>query len=178
MRFFVAIATLAFATIGLAAPAAQGVATTALAPNLSLAQTIAISRDDGNITTTTSDDPTDDCDDPNTMENRSSDGSPLLEDCLRIAHNIRNGGEWTVTAFQRQLASYKSCALGAEDNSGGVLQVGNLDLIDFINASKQFEWNGKVGSRGWMNCRALGDTANRRSNPGLFTLYNTNNNPQ
>jgi hypothetical protein len=97
-----------------------------------------------------------------TFEDHTSEASPLAADCLRIAHNIRNGGSWTLYGNkQRRIAQYGTCAFGAEDDSIHMnvllftyISVGNQDVIDAIESSvNKFQRpDGKVGAAGVMIC--------------------------
>jgi hypothetical protein len=115
-----------------------------------------------------------DCGD-STFENQSSDGSPLIVDCQKIASNIAGtskpsalpspisdttlfhpgfianmhfvgGGTWSIG----------TCAFGVDkSDTTNVGYVGNQDIIDLINESiRRFSYNGKVGSKGSMDCQS------------------------
>ncbi|KAL4725816.1 hypothetical protein ACLX1H_006490 [Fusarium chlamydosporum] len=95
-----------------------------------------------------------------TFENKSSGGSPKVDDCRQIARNIAGGGKWTVGAGgeHHQLVQYGTCAFGAQGAGSNMNSafIGNTDIIDLINDSiKRFEWNGLVGASGVMGCRAM-----------------------
>jgi Pathogen effector len=100
-----------------------------------------------------------DCGD-STFVNKSSDGSPLVSDCLVIASNIAGGGTWTTSSNQdtaRKLVSYGTCAFDVICQRGFPdewYKVGNQDIIDLIHDSiNRFQWNGLVGAQGDMNCQ-------------------------
>ncbi|KAK3344670.1 putative necrosis-inducing factor-domain-containing protein [Neurospora tetraspora] len=94
--------------------------------------------------------------------NKTSDGSPWVDDCKIIIQNISpNGGTWHyMTGTQRTLVSHKSCALGIESTDGvpKALQtlVGDLDITEWIQKSidrfRSSEEQGKVGSYGDTQC--------------------------
>ena len=95
--------------------------------------------------------------------NRTSGGSPWVNDCRQIAYNIRNGGTWTTDGLvgnHRQLVQYGTCAFGVEvkgaDTFVGQYKVGNSDIIDLINDSiNRFQSGGRVGSEGRMPCQKV-----------------------
>lgn len=100
-----------------------------------------------------------DCGD-SSFTNRSSGGSPRVDDCRQIAANINGGGTWEVENFagsQHQLVQYGTCAFGVQGTGASnsvYFYVGNSDIIDLINSSiDKFQWNGLVGSEGVMNCQ-------------------------
>jgi hypothetical protein len=100
-----------------------------------------------------------------TFENRTSGGSPRVDDCLQIARNIAGGGTWTVPGdTQHQLVQYGTCAFGTQHDwkfgggTGPIYKVGNEDIIDLINDSvNRFQWNGLVGAKGSMVCKGYPD---------------------
>lgn len=90
------------------------------------------------------------------FENKTSPGSPWINDCLQLAWNIRGNGDWALNAFGwRVIASYGTCAFGGQATGYDLtnVRIGNEDVIDLINSSIQlFAWDGKVGSRGRTTC--------------------------
>ncbi|KAK9848647.1 hypothetical protein MYU51_015677 [Penicillium brevicompactum] len=93
-----------------------------------------------------------------TFDDQSSNASPLVADCLKIASNISGGGSWTIlSGSQHQLVQYGTCAFGVTYNrpiNPAIMHLGNQDIIDLIKDSiKKFEWYGKVGSKGMMKCK-------------------------
>jgi GH18 family chitinase len=96
------------------------------------------------------------------FENKSSDASPLIEDCQQIIRNIIEDSSTSYTVStaghsQQAIVHHKSCHLGVE--AAGVLdgninfKVGGQDVIDLINdAVKQFGGNGKIGAQGFVKC--------------------------
>ncbi|KAK0665349.1 putative necrosis-inducing factor-domain-containing protein [Cercophora samala] len=93
------------------------------------------------------------------FENRTSNGSPQVSDCWRIFNNIAGDGTWTINGFgHRTLATYGTCAFGV-DTSAIWTYVGNEDIRDLIRDSiNKYQWNGKVGSRGNMQCSGVAVT--------------------
>ncbi|RYO82101.1 hypothetical protein DL762_006788 [Monosporascus cannonballus] len=97
---------------------------------------------------------------PSTFEDRTSDASPSVSDCLQIIRNIEGDASTEFThriTGHREILSYGSCAFGIErtGGTGGAVQfkVGGQDVIDVINdAVKQFGGSGKVSARGVMPC--------------------------
>jgi GH18 family chitinase len=97
-----------------------------------------------------------------TFENRGSDISPKVEDCLEIIRIIERdpSTSWSVEVVkgQRQIAEAGSCRFGVEatwvgDNAD--FMVGGQDVIDIINdAVRMFGSTGRVGARGYMDCKA------------------------
>ncbi|KAH7303528.1 putative necrosis-inducing factor-domain-containing protein [Stachybotrys elegans] len=90
--------------------------------------------------------------------NQSSGGSPFISDCQQIVRNIAGGGSWTVPlTFYRKLVSHGTCAFGAQaqyDFRATNAKIGNQDIMDLINDSiRRFSWNGRVGSKGEMQCQ-------------------------
>ncbi|KAF3158723.1 hypothetical protein TWF788_004529 [Orbilia oligospora] len=111
-----------------------------------------------------------------TFEDRTSNASPSVSDCLQIIRNIEGDArsQWThrITG-QRKILEYGSCAFGIErtGGTGGAVEftVGGQDVIDVINdAVKRFGSSGRVGARGVMPCD--GTTAGTRVNV-LWGLY-------
>lgn len=109
-----------------------------------------------------------DCGD-SSFESTTSAGSPHKTDCEQLARNIASGGTWTFNSggTQWQLASYGSCAFGAQTAclphhcpAGGILvKIGNQDIINVITESvKEFtNADGLVGAKGIMDCQEVGD---------------------
>jgi GH18 family chitinase len=97
-----------------------------------------------------------------TFENRGSEASPTVADCLQIIKNIEGDGgtQWTIAsgAEHREIAKAGECSFGVKpigDKLSGNVEfyVGGQDVIDIINeAVKQFGGGGKVGARGYMTC--------------------------
>ncbi|OAL05421.1 hypothetical protein IQ06DRAFT_68527 [Phaeosphaeriaceae sp. SRC1lsM3a] len=87
-----------------------------------------------------------------TFENASSGGSPQIADCEQLARNIEGSGNWNLGCSQRTIATYGTCAFGAEGKYC-FAHVGNEDVRDLIRDSiAKFSWEGKVGARGDMTC--------------------------
>lgn len=89
------------------------------------------------------------------FENQDSSASPLISDCLQIATNIAEGGQWSVTSgAQHQLVQFGTCAFGVQGCCGDAFfYVGNQDIIDIIHDSiARFGSNGIVGAKGQMKC--------------------------
>ncbi|PHH74217.1 hypothetical protein CDD82_5047 [Ophiocordyceps australis] len=104
-----------------------------------------------------------------TFENRGSEASPLISDCEVLMWNIRNGGRWRLsTGTYRTVATYGTCAFGAEVTNYWYTYIGHQDVIDLIRDSiRDFRrHDGKVGSRGEMEC--MGDVLERRVRWGLY----------
>jgi hypothetical protein len=93
------------------------------------------------------------------MVNETSDASPLAADCLQLAKNIEDSGEWTVHAGQkhRELAQYGTCAVGVEKQLTILtLHVGNMDVVPHIvRAVDRFTRDGKVGAKASMRCKGI-----------------------
>ncbi|KAL2127503.1 hypothetical protein VTI74DRAFT_10626 [Chaetomium olivicolor] len=95
-----------------------------------------------------------------TFEDRTSDASPLVSDCLQIIRNIEGDASTEFThriTGHREILSFGSCAFGIErtGGTGGAVEfkVGGQDVIDVINdAVKKYGGSGKVGARGVMSC--------------------------
>ncbi|AEO70565.1 glycoside hydrolase family 18 protein [Thermothielavioides terrestris NRRL 8126] len=102
----------------------------------------------------------DDCQDSSFID-QTSDASPSVDDCMGIVHNIQGTqGEWEVEnaiGEQHQLVQYGSCKFGIQglNKQGNVaFYVGAQDIVDIITDSiKQFGGSGKVGAKGYMDCR-------------------------
>lgn len=99
-----------------------------------------------------------------TFVNQGSEASPWISDCETIVRNIAGGGTWTLfDGYQRTLATYGTCAFGAQKVSGGssVHYVGNEDIRDLITDSiRKFGRNdGKIGAKGRMGCNAPGNSS-------------------
>ncbi|RDA88812.1 hypothetical protein CP532_5417 [Ophiocordyceps camponoti-leonardi (nom. inval.)] len=93
------------------------------------------------------------------FENRGSAGSPYASDCEVLARNIAPGGDWTVSrGAHRTLATFGTCAFGAEKGGPWYTYVGNEDIRDLIRDSiNRFKrGDGKVGARGRMHCAGNG----------------------
>ncbi|KAL5120988.1 hypothetical protein ACEQ8H_001176 [Pleosporales sp. CAS-2024a] len=100
------------------------------------------------------------CED-STFINASSGGSPQIVDCQQLAANIVGSGNWFLTASDRTIAQYGTCAFNARVESSGIqiTHIGNDDVRDIIRDSiAKFAWQGKVGSGGHMNCDGVGVT--------------------
>ncbi|OIW29502.1 hypothetical protein CONLIGDRAFT_669360 [Coniochaeta ligniaria NRRL 30616] len=102
-----------------------------------------------------------------TFTDQTSDASPKVDDCLRIATNIAGGGRWEVeaaTGEQHQLVQWGTCAFGVKAVppwGDAFFYVGNQDIIDIINTSIQmFGGRGVVGSKGDMSCQAAREPPN------------------
>ncbi|KAL8366609.1 hypothetical protein RB595_010461 [Gaeumannomyces hyphopodioides] len=103
-----------------------------------------------------------------TFENRGSDVSPRVEDCLQIIKNFEGDAktDWTHSITgHRTIVEFGTCHLGIErtGGTGGAVQfrVGGQDVIDIINdAVRQFGGGGRLGGRGVMSC--AGTTVNTR----------------
>ncbi|KGO73174.1 Glycoside hydrolase, superfamily [Penicillium italicum] len=112
-----------------------------------------------------------------TFGNETSDGSPLVEDCLTIIKNIQGDASTRYTTLvvgknQREIAAHGTCAFGVQatkvDGNANFV-TGGQDVIDIINESvKRFASNGKVGAKGNMNCNG-----NVKSEPVLWGIYST-----
>ncbi|KXT14191.1 hypothetical protein AC579_2447, partial [Pseudocercospora musae] len=77
------------------------------------------------------------------------DSNPLVSDCQQMIANIQADQEWTVTASNRNIVSYKSCSFNAVAPNGGQANIGNADVIDLVSDSiKKFSKNGRVGCQG------------------------------
>jgi hypothetical protein len=96
-----------------------------------------------------------------TFENQTSDGSPLVEDCLTIIKNIQDDASTDYTTLvggtpQRRIVDFGTCAFGVEAtkvNRNTNFVVEGQDVIDIINESvKRFGSGGRVGARGNMDC--------------------------
>ncbi|KAK3984561.1 putative necrosis-inducing factor-domain-containing protein [Cladorrhinum sp. PSN332] len=91
-----------------------------------------------------------------TFENRSSGGSPWINDCWVLHNNIAGDGRWGIWGLGwRTLATYGSCAFGVEaiQMPDSFIFVGNEDIRDLIRDSiARFSWNGRVGSYGETDC--------------------------
>ncbi|KAH6848434.1 hypothetical protein B0I37DRAFT_432719 [Chaetomium sp. MPI-CAGE-AT-0009] len=95
-----------------------------------------------------------------TFENRGSDVSPLVSDCLQIIRNIEGDASTEFThriTEHREILSFGSCRFGIErtGGTGGAVEfkVGGQDVIDVINdAVKKYGRNGKISARGVMSC--------------------------
>ncbi|KAL4879073.1 hypothetical protein BJY04DRAFT_229417 [Aspergillus karnatakaensis] len=111
------------------------------------------------------------------FENQTTDGSPLVEDCLQIIRNIEEDPTtgWTTQVVgqrHRTIGVAGTCAFGVEATrtDGNVnFQVGGQDMIDIINdAVAQFAWNDKIGARGDMQCNG-----NVKSQAVRWGIYHT-----
>ncbi|KAI0164012.1 hypothetical protein GGR57DRAFT_489709 [Xylariaceae sp. FL1272] len=94
-----------------------------------------------------------------TFENKGSEASPLVSDCLQLAKNIYIEGDWTVdsSGTQHQIAQFGSCKFGIQGEGmpiGNIdIYIGNQDIIDIINdAVTRFGSTGRVGAKGSMTC--------------------------
>ncbi|PHH59376.1 hypothetical protein CDD81_3335 [Ophiocordyceps australis] len=91
-----------------------------------------------------------------TFENRGSEASPLISDCETLMFNIRKDGRWRLsTGVHRTVATFGTCAFGAQVRKQWYTYIGHEDIIDLIRDSiRDFRrGDGKVGSRGEMQCR-------------------------
>ncbi len=94
-----------------------------------------------------------------TFENKGSDASPLVKDCLQIVKNIEGtDGEWNISPLkkQRELVKFGSCHFGVTGTNikGNVsFNVGAQDIVDIIkDAIKQFGSGDRIGAKGSMQC--------------------------
>ncbi|OAA60299.1 chitinase [Niveomyces insectorum RCEF 264] len=92
----------------------------------------------------------DDCGD-STFEDRTSDASPLVSDCMHIVTNIEGtDGEWEIDnsfAQQHQEVQYGTCAFGVQGDGRGSIRfhLGSQDIVDIITESvKRFGSSGKA----------------------------------
>ncbi|KAF9054908.1 Ecp2 effector protein, partial [Panaeolus papilionaceus] len=113
-----------------------------------------------------------DCGD-SSFDNKSSGGSPRVDDCLQIARNIAGGGTWTVALIgHHQLVEFGTCAFGVQapfELGVSNIRVGNQDIIDVINDSvRRFQWNGLVGARGEMQCQTDPGTRWLKTEWGIY----------
>jgi hypothetical protein len=98
---------------------------------------------------------------PSSFANQTSDASPLVDDCIHLANNIIGDGTWTSNPLgHRQLAKYGTCVFGVEGGDGTIIiqayKVGNEDIRDLIfDSINKFQSDGKVGSKGRMDCDAV-----------------------
>lgn len=120
-----------------------------------------------------------DCGD-STFVNQSSEGSPLISDCLQIAANIAGGGTWTTyegaDINPRQIVSYGTCVMDVKGNTpnDGSFNVGNQDIIDLINSAvDMFAFDGKVGAIGNMNCQGWLSFSEAYTSNVDWRLYHT-----
>jgi hypothetical protein len=93
------------------------------------------------------------------FENQGSEASPRVTDCEQLSRNIAGDGSWHITsAGWRTLATYGSCAFGAQAREAYVVNVGNEDIRDLIRDSINMfrRHDGKVGSKGMMECEQVG----------------------
>ena len=99
-----------------------------------------------------------DCGD-STFENKSSGGSPTVADCWTLYNNIVGDGTWTVWGPDHHtIATYGSCAFGVTVAGIGWANIGNGDIRDLVRDSiNKYQWNGLVGSKGYMLCQGLFD---------------------
>lgn len=108
------------------------------------------------------------------FENETSDGSPLIKDCLQIVDNIKGTqGSWdvmTTSLAQHKIASAGSCRFGAKArNQRGnvVFTVGAQDVVDIITeAVSMYGSNGKIGAQGNMACD--GNVNSQDMNWGIY----------
>lgn len=112
-----------------------------------------------------------DCGD-STFVDQGSEASPYASDCETLAYNIRGDGSWRIrSGVQRKLASYGTCAFGAQtyDGDDWYAYVGNEDIRDVIrdSISKFKRPDGKIGAKGIMNCES-GSIANRNVLWGIY----------
>lgn len=96
----------------------------------------------------------------------TSDGSPLVEDCLTMLKNIADGGDWTTEqpGF-RTLTRYGTCAFGVQEHTPIILDfsVGNNDIIQVVRESiDKFAKDGRVGASGYWLCSSKMSTHNYR----------------
>ncbi|KAF9031611.1 Ecp2 effector protein, partial [Panaeolus papilionaceus] len=90
--------------------------------------------------------------------NQSSGGSPWVDDCRVVTHNIAGGGTWTTLTLteHRELDRHACCRFGVRAvATGGAwdFTVGNQDIINLINDwINRFQHEGRVGSKGNMHC--------------------------
>ncbi|KAK5799831.1 hypothetical protein VI817_002043 [Penicillium citrinum] len=96
-----------------------------------------------------------------TFVDQTTDGSPLIEDCLQIIKNIQEDASTDYTTQvlgknQRRIVEHATCAMGVEateEKGNADFVVGGQDVIDIINESvKRFGRDGKVGAKGNMDC--------------------------
>ncbi|KAK0634551.1 putative necrosis-inducing factor-domain-containing protein [Bombardia bombarda] len=104
---------------------------------------------------------------------QTSNTSPLASDCLVIASNIKNGGEWKFeSGSHHQLVQFGTCAFGVETPGtpwGHELRIGNKDIIDAISESvTQFATGGKLNSLGYMYCYARALALPNRVKWGIY----------
>lgn len=107
-----------------------------------------------------------DCGD-SSFTNDTSDGSPLVADCLELATLLVTewGDNFYTTGaigLRSTLVEHKSCVVGGQYNVGGSIpKVGNQDIADIIRTSvEMFQWtdgNGdaRVGAEGVMQCQGM-----------------------
>ncbi|KAK3956166.1 hypothetical protein QBC32DRAFT_251260 [Pseudoneurospora amorphoporcata] len=94
-----------------------------------------------------------------TFEGRTSDASPLVEDCLQIIRNIQGDAstDWTPGIGSTKEIKANGCTFAVVSTAvkGSVTyKVGGQDLIDIINeAVNRFGGDGKVGAEGDMTCK-------------------------
>lgn len=109
-----------------------------------------------------------------TFENRVSSASPSVADCRQLAENIKSDDTWlTWNGGHTTLVKYGSCAFGVEGEGFSSLKnfyVGNEDIRDLIfDSIARFEWEGKVGSRGVVQCQDFSSFAkNVKVEWGIF----------
>ncbi|KAK4201384.1 putative necrosis-inducing factor-domain-containing protein [Triangularia verruculosa] len=92
------------------------------------------------------------------FEDRGSEVSPLISDCMQMHDNFVRTGEWTYSSSElhRTIGSYGSCRFGIESISarGRLTQIGTEDVRTLIreSVSRFGRHDGRVGARGLLRC--------------------------
>lgn len=110
-----------------------------------------------------------------TFENRTSEASPTVADCIQLSNNIIGDGDWTKkSGGQNSIASYGTCTFGGQFAvGGGNFRIGNEDIRDLIfDSIEKFQWNGLVGARGIMPCDVTSHRG-RTQYSILWAIYHT-----
>ncbi|KAK4183422.1 Ecp2 effector protein, partial [Podospora australis] len=105
-----------------------------------------------------------DCDDNGNVNLYSTDGSPLVDDCMKMYNNIKGPGSWTVSggwSNEHQLIQKDTCAFAARSTDGGWLYIGNDDIrLAIVKAMSNNNYKdsksgrGKVGADGMLSCQS------------------------
>ncbi|OAA81632.1 Glycoside hydrolase [Akanthomyces lecanii RCEF 1005] len=111
-----------------------------------------------------------------TLENQTSDASPLVSGCkemVRMLEDRELPTRWPHVGpleKQSEICSHKSCKFGVTGKGihGNVdFKVGAQDVIDLVKDSiTKFGGDGRVGSKGTMNCK--GNLKNQKVDWGLY----------
>ncbi|KAK5656990.1 hypothetical protein OQA88_3513 [Cercophora sp. LCS_1] len=91
-----------------------------------------------------------------TWTEKTTESSPLLEDCIMMMRTVQYGAKWKVLSVDmRTIADHKTCHFGVQQNTRVThpFRISHRDLLNLVNpALWRFQKDGRAGAEGYMKC--------------------------